>query len=189
MRCVIFVSDFLNYSPMAITIRLILTTIILTMLAQPAIGNDLGKMYEVCKPFANTGYDLDSLGSDFWKGIACSGYVKGATEMAQAICRVSSDEATKFVFGMDTELSNLNAVMQSLVNFEAANPQLCDVALPAIKIFQKDPLHQNHRRHPTTPPLKGVGCRRTGRTQITKQPRFFSCRGFSKAKNPGEIAV
>jgi hypothetical protein len=106
--------------------RLILTTIILTMLAQPAIGNDLGEIYEVCKPFADAGYDLDSLGIDFWKGIACSGYVKGATEMAQAICRLSPDEATKFVFGMDAELSNLKAVMQSLVNFAAANPQLWD---------------------------------------------------------------
>ena len=41
--------------------RLILTAIILTMLAQPAWAKTSGQLFEDCKPWANNGFSFDGL--------------------------------------------------------------------------------------------------------------------------------
>ena len=103
--------------------RLILTTIILTMLAQPVWAGNLGPMYRNCKAFADAGYNLESMRPDHWQAIACVTYVGGVVDIAQAICTQSPDKVTRSIFGIDPGPLDLNAVIKNLIKFAEENPQ------------------------------------------------------------------
>ena len=117
---------------------LLLTTIILTMLAQPvwAINNET--LYKACKPLAERGYTR-SKDTPFSDGL-CVGYVAAAIEQAQYLCQLTPDYKdltsswpdghaarsglywATLMFGTSATTKDLNAVIQSFLNWAEENP-------------------------------------------------------------------
>jgi len=119
--------------------RLILTTIILTMLAQPVWAASVQQLYQWCKPMVDRGFkdatSIDVVGALF-DGL-CTGYMLATIEQANQLCRDISvveenySDRPDIVIGFKTAarlrgtsatLKNLDAVTQTFVNFAAANP-------------------------------------------------------------------
>ena len=69
-------------------IRLLFTTIILTMLAQPAWAMSNEVLYKKCKPFAERGFELDLNGSTSRSldDALCLGYILAVIEQANYLC-------------------------------------------------------------------------------------------------------
>ena len=122
--------------------RLILTTIILTMLAQPVWAITTEGLLKSCKPFADNAFELSNPKdprSSLSDGI-CAGHMVSTVEQASALCaeykrlkRFFSDkeyaqDALNFfeVFaknnGSSATLKDINAVIQTFISWAEANP-------------------------------------------------------------------
>ena len=98
--------------------------IMLMCLAQPVKGSELGEIYKVCRAYVEAGFSHQAMGNDAWKGIACASYVGGVLDVTRTICAGSPDAYTRKIAGVDDGDIDTDAVIQSLVNFAAQNPQL-----------------------------------------------------------------
>ena len=120
--------------------RLLVTTIILTLMAQPVWAMTLEGLYNTCKPYADRGFKLSD-SSDVvgvYKDGICEGYVIATIEQLQSVCLVyewakkekahlpdyvAGTKLAATVHGTSANLGNLNAVIQLIVNYAAANPE------------------------------------------------------------------
>ena len=141
--------------------RLILTTIILTMLAQPVWATTNGLLYKSCKPFADRAFTLDpdTYVNHFKDGL-CAGYISAAIEQAHHLCSSLSTyreftsrydgnigdaanlghQFASKLYGTSATVSDLDAVIQAFVNWAATNPQMWD-ATPNTSLWLSNLFH------------------------------------------------
>jgi hypothetical protein len=102
--------------------RLILTAIILTMLAQPAWAKTSGQLFEDCKPWANNGFSFDGLTeTQQLRAVACNSFQSGVIHLGFFACR-DGDSATRLIFG--NSIIKPSVMTQRFLNWAEANPEL-----------------------------------------------------------------
>ena len=102
--------------------RILLTTIILTLLSQPVWAINNGDLFRDCKPFANNGYSVDGLSEkQMVDALTCLGFFSGVMHHAQAVCAVSPDKKHKLLFG--TSIEKPEVLTQKFLNWAEANPE------------------------------------------------------------------
>ena len=100
--------------------RLILTTIILTMLAQPVWAKTTGQLFEDCKPWANNGYLLEGLSeAQQLRALACHSFQSGIIHLGLVACR-DGDHAIRLIFG--TSIIEPKVMTQKFLNWAEAYP-------------------------------------------------------------------
>ena len=100
--------------------RLILTTIILTMLAQPALAKTTGELFKECKPWANDGYSGGGLTeTQLRDAVSCIGFQSGVIHLGYYAC-LYGDSATRLIFG--TSITKPEVMTQTFLNWAEANP-------------------------------------------------------------------
>ena len=117
-------------------IRLILTTIILTMLAQPVLAVDTGALLKQCKPFANNGYSFDGLSeTQLSKATICKAFISGILHHAFAVCQSSTHESSRVIFG--TSIRNTDVAIQMFLNWAEDNPNKWDrIVIPPFWLME-----------------------------------------------------
>ena len=104
------------------TMRLLLTTIILTMLAQPALALTNLQLFEYCKPYANNGYSIDGLYNDqIHKSTAFTLFQSGALHHAHWVCKFASNKADKEMFGSSIMKPKIS--IQKFLNWAEENTE------------------------------------------------------------------
>ena len=98
-------------------LRLILTSVILTMLALPLRAATIGTLVEQCTPFANSGFTL----SDGPSGV-CLGYFVAAVEMSSGFCELKKDDGGShwIILSLAADVrpsEHTTAVIQSFLNW------------------------------------------------------------------------
>ena len=134
--------------------RLFLTAMILTMLAQPVSAITIESLYKNCKPYADRGFEnakVDDVVGLYAEAL-CLGYMIATIEQLNSICgdyqRVKKEYSDRpdLVLGFrgaatinstSAELKDLNSVIQTFVNFAAANPDKWDFT-PLSYLWLKD---------------------------------------------------
>ena len=114
--------------------RLILTAIILTLLAQPVWAVKTGQLLKDCKPWANNGFSLDGLTTGQRRSaMACSMFQNGVIHLGIFAC-LDGDPATQLFYG--TSIYDPQAMTQKFINWAEANPDKWeDVANPSFWIM------------------------------------------------------
>ena len=134
--------------------RFFLTAVILTMLSQPVAATTIESLYENCKPFADRGFENsepdDVIG--LYADALCIGYMVATVEQLNSLCddyqRIKKDYSDRpdlvlgfrgaaMLNGTSAELEDLNAVIQTFVNFAGANPDKWD-STPLSFLWLKD---------------------------------------------------
>lgn len=125
--------------------RLLFTTIILTMFAQPLLAATVESLYKNCKPYANNGFELpqDQLG--ILNALMCRGYITATIENASAVCvgiglariylknaneselTIMTLDALASDLGSSANSDNFNAATQAFLNFAERNPEKWDL--------------------------------------------------------------
>ena len=125
------------------TMRLLLTTIILTMLAQPVLAVTIEGLNRVCKTYANNSFEYGDDLADIVDATMCTAYVAAVIDSAHSVCvsykdtadilKEATDETAKGVLtgslmmakfnGSGATLDNLNAAIQAFLNYAANNPK------------------------------------------------------------------
>ena len=123
--------------------RLFLTAVILTLLAQPALSMTNEGLLQSCKPFANRGFEYanqnDPIG--IFKDGLCLGYMYGAIEQMAYLCESYDKAVELFPGGEAAQIRldgyaiiaehhatsatghNVNAVIQAFINHAEKNPE------------------------------------------------------------------
>ena len=119
--------------------RFLLTTIILTMLAQPVWAVDMGRMFKYCQTLSAAGFDAGKIEDDVDQAtaFACVGYIAGVIDVGRSICGISDDETTRRIWGIGADREQIDAVIQTFVNYARENPQL----------WSKDPFDDDWAGH------------------------------------------
>ncbi len=120
------------------SMRFILATTILAILAQPVFAVTNEYLYKACKPFAERGFSLSE--DQLWNDGICVGYIAAAIEQAEYLCQLTPDyeditsswpdgDAARrglfwatLLFGASATTKDLNAVVQSFLNWAEQNP-------------------------------------------------------------------
>ena len=101
--------------------RLILTTILLTVLVQPVYAKTNLELYKECKPFANNGFSFAGLSETQQFGaIACSAFQAGVIHLAQFVCHAATNPVDRQLFG--TSITSTQVLTQRFINWAEANP-------------------------------------------------------------------
>ena len=80
--------------------RLLLTTIIMTTLAQPVWAFSIGDLYRFCEPYFENSMSLTGLSEpEMDYTLACLGYHNGVLDTALAVCKYSENSGDKAAFG------------------------------------------------------------------------------------------
>ena len=116
--------------------RLILTTIALMLSVSPGWGIDNESLYKSCQKYVNSGFDIGRAENkiDVLDHTVCFGYIMGVVESYRTICVVNqtvnknSDikdywDFTAMSFGTSARNDDINAVIQSFINWARDNPQ------------------------------------------------------------------
>lgn len=123
--------------------RLLITTIILTMLAQPVWAQSIEKLYLSCSSYAKSGFDFGNTQEEIIDAVICKTFINATISNAQSLCRTyqkirarfeGSDELTQQVvvgyriaaesWGTSASLNNANAAVQAFLNYSEKNPEL-----------------------------------------------------------------
>lgn len=90
--------------------RLLLTTIILTMLAQPALSLTTRDLLDNCRPYVDNDFSMAGLSEkEYPAAVLCLGFMSGVMHTANTICSHSKSDNDKFLYG--TSLSNTNDLL------------------------------------------------------------------------------
>ena len=101
--------------------RFLLTTIILTMLPQPAWAVTTGQLFENCKTWANNGYLVDGLSEAQELGaLACLSFQSGIIHLGSVACR-DGDQPIRLIFG--TSIKDPKVMTQKFLNWAEKNPE------------------------------------------------------------------
>ena len=122
--------------------RLILTTIILTMLAQPVWAMTVEGLYKHCKPYTEKGFSADGTPGRL-SALACTSYIASSIENARSVCSEANQlhklylegsielteellagylSAAK-IYGASANISDMNSVIQAFINYAETNPK------------------------------------------------------------------
>ena len=102
--------------------RLILTTIILTMLSQTALAKTTGELFKECKPWANNGYSGGGLTDTQFNGaMQCIAFQGGVIHLGFFACQ-DGDRTTRMIYG--TSIIDTEVMTQRFLNWAEANPEL-----------------------------------------------------------------
>ena len=100
--------------------RLILITIILTMLAQPALAKTTGDLFRECKPWANNGFSGGGLTEAQINGaMSCISFQAGIIHLGFFACQDGGSE-TRLIYG--TSITDTTVMTQRFLNWAEANP-------------------------------------------------------------------
>lgn len=102
--------------------RLMITTIILTMLIQPLNAKTNIQLYKECKPYANNGFSIRGLNESHQFGaVACVAFQAGILHLAAEICQFGFYERDRQLFG--TSIASTEILTQKFLNWAEANPE------------------------------------------------------------------
>lgn len=102
--------------------RLILITIILTMLAQPALAKTTGDLFRECKPWADNGCSGGRLTDTQFRGaMSCISFQAGIIHLGFFACQ-DGDRTTRMIYG--TSITSTEVMTQRFLNWVEANPEL-----------------------------------------------------------------
>ena len=104
--------------------RLILTTVILTMFAQPVWAMSIDRLYTFCKPYAENQFQIDGLTElERFNAAICSGWHAGSQSTAETLCvlggGVGANAQVKNAFG--TSITNSKTVIQLFISWAENN--------------------------------------------------------------------
>ena len=144
--------------------RVFLTTIILTMLVQPASAATVESIYKNCKPYADSGFELPQDTTGVLNSVMCIGYITATIENASVVCTATNlarhavggakerelaitiVDALAQDLGSGATLVNLNAAIQAFLNF-AGKTKLWD-SEPTATSGSPKPFLANNAHHP-----------------------------------------
>ena len=133
-------------------IRIILAAIAFVILVTPSWRFTNGDLLQYCKPFANNAFKFDGLNTDeSFKANLCYSYIMGQVDAGNFLCdsiniMIKEDisknpreaGAIAMMFGNSAKRSQLNAVIQTFINYAEANPKDWEYRVNAMAWLTKD---------------------------------------------------